>query len=150
MTKAELLADLATIYHAIMTPILDSQNSEGDWNFYKVKVLDKLSDTGITDSVIGFRVYKEGEAEEEAYYVPRQPTPQSTLSDFGQEVQDRLNTIIQNNVLDVKAGWIVRVDTQNERADITVQRGDPDITEQYAIVYRKADLSLDFFWYTKP
>lgn len=149
MTKAELLLDLASIYYAVLTPVLDIQNSKDDWNFYKVKVLDKLSDVGITDSVIGFRVYKEDEIEEEAYYVSRRPTPQSSLSDFGQEVQERLNTIIQNDVMNIKAGWIVRIDLANERADITVQRGDPDITEQYAIVYRKPDLSLDFFWYIK-
>jgi hypothetical protein len=148
MTKQELLADLATIFYGVLTPKLDSLNSDGDWNFYRVKVIDNIATDSVTDKVIGFRVYKEGDLAEEAYYVGRRPTAQDTSTTFKEEVHARLNTAIQNDQLDIKAGWIVRVDEGNEKVDVEVMRGTTTVTLQHAVVYRDG-ANLNFIWYTK-
>ena len=148
MNKIALLADLETIFHAVLTEKLDTQNSDGDWNFYRVKVIDNIATDSVTDKVIGFRVYKEGDIAEEAYYVGRRPSAQDT-STFRSEVQTALDNAIQGNQLKIKAGWVVRTDEQNEKVDIEVMRGDPgSVVLQYAVVYRDG-ASLGFEWYTK-
>ena len=147
MNKTELLTDLASVFHAVLTPVLDSANSDGDWNAYKVKVIDKLSVDGVTDRVIGFRVYKEGDPAEEAFYVSSRPSVQDT-STFRAEVQAALDNAIQNNLLKIKAGWIIKVDEENEKVDVEVKRGDSGaVTQQFAIVYRDG-ANLGFEWYT--
>jgi len=145
MDKAGLLQQLASTFHKVLTPE-EVRNDEGI-KIYKVRVIDKIDADSMSDRVINFRVEDEGEVDEAAYWVGAAPVAQEATT-FRNEVQARLDTAIQNGQVNIKAGWITKVDEENEKADIEVMRGDPDVTQQFAIVYRDG-ATLNFEWYTK-
>jgi len=146
MTKTELIADLGTIFDAVGTPQIAKAADVGI-KFYHVRVFQFLGSSGINDRVISFAVLDEGGPGEEARYVSSRPSAQDT-STFRMEVQAALDNAIQNNLLKIKAGWIIKVDEENEKVDVEVKRGDSGaVTQQFAIVYRDG-ANLGFEWYT--
>jgi hypothetical protein len=125
MNKAELLADLGTIFDAVGTPQV-ARAADANIEWYKVRVFRLLGSDGIVDKILNFSVVDEGSPSEEARYVPQRPSVYDANA-FRAEVQLMLDTAIVAGTGNIKAGWISRVDETNE----------------------KADAELDFIWYIK-
>ncbi len=110
MTKADLIAALATKYFIVRTPVL--QSTEGDLNWYTAKVYDKI-DEALREGNISFWVQNDGISGETAYWSPAEPKPAPTTTFVG-ELEDYIGSKITAGV--IEGGFITYINESNEIA----------------------------------
>lgn len=123
MTKAELLAALATKYSGgvVGTPV-ERANSNGV-RTYQVDVLDVSGDVATGGTVL-FYVVDEGGAGESAYWKQREPKPSPGPESFASKIHSRIAQAIsaqaQVGGQTLHAVFDVEIDSRNERARMTI------------------------------
>ena len=110
MKKADLLQAFSDKFYKVLTPVIDRE--ENGLRRYRVKVFEKDGDS-LKDMLKFFYVENEGEANEAAYWTPREPNPVEATP-FNVE----LHAFIQSKIDDgtIEGGFVDNPDERKQMA----------------------------------
>ena len=134
MDKAQLLAALASAFHAVGDPA--KVETSGNIAFYSVGVFELDGDNMLRRNE-SFFVENEGQGNELAYWLEKQPVPIANSSRFYRDAKDYLDLKIADGTLE--AAFIDEVNEDSERATAFAYLiVASELVEKKAVLWRNA------------